>query len=199
MDMTLINDAARALHLLGLAMGFGVAIVADISAARLLVRPLDGREIAALERYHRMVFLGLGLFWASGLVLLWLRTGFSPANFSPKLMTKLGVVSILTVNAILIGRIGLTVLRSMGGRRFGALPSGLRLQMAILGALSTAGWISALALGVFSQMKTMPWATLSEIVGMIYLTALVGAFAAAFTAPVIDSALRRLPGPLARG
>ena len=40
-----LNDAARAVHLLGLAIGFGVAIVADMSAARLFIRPLDPREI----------------------------------------------------------------------------------------------------------------------------------------------------------
>ena len=186
MDLTLVNDAARALHLLGLAIGFGVAIVADISAARLMFRPLDTREIDALHRLHRMVSLGLVLFWASGLVLLWLRTGFQPDNFSAKLMTKLGVVTVLTANAILIGRLGLPVIQTMRGLRFGALPTNIRFQMAVLGALSTAGWICALALGVFSQMKTMDWSVLSEITGTIYLLAMIGAFVAAIAAPMID-------------
>ena len=117
MDLTLVNDAARAAHLVGLAIGFGVAIVADISAARMLIRPLDARETRALHRFHRMVALGLALFWSSGLVLLWLRTGFDPANFSAKLMTKLGVVTLLTINAILIGRIALPVMVSPRGDR----------------------------------------------------------------------------------
>ena len=30
MDQTLINDVARAVHLLGMALGFGVAFIADI-------------------------------------------------------------------------------------------------------------------------------------------------------------------------
>jgi hypothetical protein len=64
-------------------------------------------------------------------------------------------------------------------------------QIAILAALSTAGWISAGALGVFSQLKTMPWSVLSELIGLIYLTAIVGAFAAALTAPWIDMLLAR--------
>ena len=67
MDLTMINDAARAVHLLGLALGFGVAIMADLSASRLLVRPLDAREVDTLHGYHRTVALGLTLFWASGL------------------------------------------------------------------------------------------------------------------------------------
>jgi hypothetical protein len=195
MDQTLLNDAARALHLLGLALGFGVAIVADMSAARLFIRPLDAREIATLHRFHRMVALGLVLFWISGLVLLWLRTGFDLANFSPKLLTKLGVVTFLTVNAILIGRLGLPVIEALQGRRFGALAAGPRIQMAALGALSTAGWISALALGVFSHLKKMDWSLLSEIVGMIYLIALTCAFIAACAAPIVDRFLQTA-GPM---
>jgi hypothetical protein len=202
MDLTLINDAARAAHLVGLALGFGVAIVADLSAARLMVRPLDRREMDALHRFHRMVALGLVLFWTSGLVLLWLRTGFDMANFSPKLMAKLGVVSVLTINAVMIGRIGLPVMEATRGQRFGALPRGVRLQMAALAALSGAGWISALALGVFSQLKTMEWAVLSEIIGLIYLTALAAAGLAALLAPAIDALIsdrRAAPARTAEG
>lgn len=187
MDPTLLNDAARALHLLGLALGFGVAIVADILAARLMIRPLDARDIATLQRFHTIVAFGLALFWASGLILLWLRTGFEAANFSPKLLAKLGVVTVLTVNAVLIGRMGLPMVRGLRGRRFGALAPGQRVQLSMLGALSTAGWVSALALGVFSQMKTMTWSHLSEIIGMIYLTAISCAFLAAFMAPWLGS------------
>ena len=202
MDLTLINDAARAAHLVGLALGFGVAIVADVSASRLMVRPLDRREMDALHRFHRMVALGLFLFWTSGLVLLWLRTGFDTANFTPKLMAKLGVVSVLTINAVMIGRIGLPVMEATRGHRFGVLPRGVRLQMAALAALSGAGWISALALGVFSQLKTMEWAILSEIIGLIYLTALAAASIAALLAPAIDALMsdrRATPARTAEG
>ncbi|NNE87285.1 MAG: hypothetical protein HKN27_04350 [Silicimonas sp.] len=186
MDLTLVNDAARAVHLLGLALGFGVAIVADLSAARTLVRPLSWTEIETLERYHRMVAVGLALFWASGLVLLWLRTGFAVENFSPKLLTKLGVVMLLTVNAVLIGKVGLPAMDRWQGMRFGALPVMERLRLGALAGMSGAGWISALSLGVFSKLKTMEWSVLSELIGMIYLIGLVGAMLLAIAAPVIS-------------
>ena len=191
MDLTMINDAARAVHLLGLAMGFGVAIMADLSAARLMVRPLDAREVETLHRYHRMVAIGLSLVWASGLVLLWLRTGFDPENFSPKLMAKLGIVTLLTINAIMIGRIGLEALDRWHGARFGAIPLSERGRLAALAGLSGAGWISALALGVFSKLKTVEWETLSEIIGVIYLIALIGAMAATFLSPLLIYAMDR--------
>lgn len=191
MELTLLNDAARATHLLGLALGFGVAIAADLCAARSLFRPLDERDFSMLHQYHRTVAFGLVLFWSSGLVLLWLRTGFEPANFSPKLMAKLGVVSLLTFNAVLIGRIGLPTLMAWEGFRFGALPLAHRLRMGALAGMSGAGWISALALGVFSAMKTFEWNVLSEIIGMIYVLGLTGALTTAFLAPLLDFAISR--------
>jgi len=193
MDLMLINDAARAVHLLGLALGFGVAIMADLSAARMLIRPLDGREIDLLHAYHRTVAIGLTLFWASGLVLLWLRTGFQPENFSPKLMAKLGIVTLLTVNAVMIGRIGLPALDKWFGCRFGAIPLGERARLSALAGLSSAGWISALVLGVFSTMRTMNYETLSGIIGAIYLLALLGAIAATFLSPVLLFVFDRWP------
>lgn len=192
MDMTMLNDAARAAHLLGLALGFGVAILADLSAARSLVRPLDNREIESLERYHRTVFFGLFLFWSSGLVLLYLRTGFQPGSFSPKLMTKIGVVTLLTINAVLIGRIGLVTLREWFGCRFGAIPLPERMRLAALAGMSGAGWISALALGVFSKLKTVQWDALSELIGLIYIVGLGGALLTALAAPILNFAMDRV-------
>ncbi|MEM6385916.1 MAG: hypothetical protein AAF718_06740 [Pseudomonadota bacterium] len=191
MDLILLNDAARAAHLLGLALGFGVAIIADLCAARSLFRPLDERELYDLQRYHHTVAFGLALFWASGLVLLWLRTGFSPENFSPKLIAKLCVVGLLTVNAYLIGRLGLPTMIAYAGHRFGDLPITHRLRLGALAGMSSAGWIAALALGVFSALKTFEWEVLSEIIGAIYIVGLGGAIVTAIFSPVVSFVIDR--------
>lgn len=191
MDPTLINDAARAIHLVGLALGFGVAVLADVSASRALSRPLSLSEFETLERYHRMVTVGLFLLWGSGLCLLWLRTGMDPANFTPKLMTKLGVVCLLTLNAVLIGRIGLPTMLAWEGYRFGELPIVERLQLSALALLSGACWVSALALGVFSQLKTVSWDVLGHVTGLIYLAALSLAVISATLAPAVSFVARR--------
>ncbi|MGR3511260.1 MAG: hypothetical protein ACU0GG_00740 [Paracoccaceae bacterium] len=198
MDLDLVNDAARAAHLLGLALGFGVAILADLCAARSLFRPLDEHEFTDLHRYHRTVAFGLALFWASGLLLLWLRTGFDPANFTPKLIAKLCVVTMLTANAYLIGRLGLPTMIAYAGHRFGALPVTHRLRLGALAGMSGAGWIAALALGVFSAMKTFEWSVLSEVIGAIYIIGLGGAILTALIAPVIIFAIDRREMRLAR-
>jgi len=191
MELTLLNDVARAAHLLGLALGFGAAILADLCASRSLLRPLDQRDFDTLHQYHRTVTLGLGVFWASGLVLLWLRTGFAFENFSPKLMAKLGVVALLTANAYLIGRIGLPTMIAWQGLRFGGLPAPHRLRLAALAGMSAAGWVSALALGVFSAMKTFEWDILSQIIGLIYVLGLGTALLTAFIAPILNYAMDR--------
>jgi len=198
MDLDLLNDAARAAHLLGLALGFGVAIVADLCAARSLFRPLENHELADLHRYHRTVAVGLALFWTSGLVLLWLRTGFDLANFSPKLVTKLCVVALLTLNAFLIGRLGLPTIIAYAGHRFGSLPLTHRLRLGALAGMSGAGWIAALALGVFSAMKKFEWNVLSEVIGAIYIIGLGGAILTALLAPLISFAIDRRQYRLAR-
>ncbi len=192
MDLTLVNDAARAVHLLGLALGFGVGLLADLAAARMLVRPLEDRDLRNLEDFHRIVTFGLVLLWASGLVLLWLRTGFDLAQFTPKLMTKIGVVLLLTMNAIAIGRIGMPTLETYQDYRFGEMPLTHRAQLSSLATISAACWVSGLALGVFSALKPLPWETLSVMVGFVYLIALAAALAAALFTPIVSFLARRI-------
>lgn len=194
MDSTLVIDFARGAHLLGLAMGFGIAMLADLCAARALVRPLEERELGLLQTLHRMVTLGLVILWASGLTLLWARTGFDPAQFSPKLMTKLIIVGLLTANALAIGRIALPVLNHYDGYRFGQLPFAYRAQLSALAGLSFTCWVSALALGVFSALKTMPYPLLGEVLAPVFLVGLCVTLLTAFGSPLLSFIVSRRNG-----
>ena len=185
MDLTLVNDAARAVHLLGLALGFGLAILADVSASRAVIRPLSESDILLLKRLHHFVSLGLVLLWISGLVLFWLRTGFDPDRVSPKLMTKVAVVSILTLNAMAIGRVGIPTLLRFQSWRFGDIPFPERAQLCALGTLSAACWIAALSLGVFGYFRTLGAEELTHWLALTYLVALSLAIVAATITPVI--------------
>ena len=190
MDAELLNDAARLVHLVGLALGLGFALLADASAARAVVRPLDGREVALLATLHHLVTLGLVLLWVSGLTLLWLRTGFDPARMTPKLLTKLCVVAVLTLNAMAIGRIGLPTLLRFQSWRFGDIPLPERVQLCALGTLSAACWLSALALGVFGYFKTLNADQLMNIMGFVFVIALLLALLSATVTPVIAFLVR---------
>ena len=65
--------------------------------------------------------------------------------------------------------------------------------------MSGAGWVAALALGVFSAMKTFEWDVLSEIIGVIYIVGLGGALITAIIAPLINFTLDRVRGYRATG
>lgn len=185
MEPIILVDTLRTTHLIGLALGFGVAMLADLFALRSLVVPLRDQDFDTLERMHHAVSVGLCILWGSGLGLLAVRTGFDPAAFSPKLLMKLSVVLFLTANAIIIGRIALPVMEAYAELRFGELPFLERARLAATAGLSTSLWISALALGAFSQMKTMGSQALVVVIGGIVVAAAFGAVAMTFLSPRI--------------
>ena len=199
MDPTFMADTARAIHFLGLALGLGFAIKADFFASRFMLRPLSDYELASLYTYHRTISFGLGLFWISGIALLYLRTGFQAENFSPKLLAKLAVVSVLTINAVLIGRFALTALRRSRQFRLGDLTFWRRIQFCTIGALSMASWVSALVLGVFQIMKKVPPETLWEIIGVIYATSMAVSLVIVLVSPSVGFTVVRPRKPAAMG
>ena len=100
MDNVLLLDAARLAHLVGLAMGLGLALCADAIALKSCFRPITALDVRLLSMIHRVIMVALGVLWASGLMLLTFRTGWDLAAFTPKLVMKLCVVVLLTLNAI---------------------------------------------------------------------------------------------------
>ena len=82
------------------------------------------------------------------------------------------------------------VLRAQKGLQFGAFPSAVRLRLAVIAGLSLSSWVSALALGAFSQLKPMPTEPLVLIFGVVYGLALVGACVMANVSPRLFGATR---------
>ena len=169
---TLPGDLARCLHLIGLALGLGVGLFADLRFLRFLFQPFGESDLALFENVHRTVGWALLLLWISGLWLLALRTGFQPQAFTPKLFAKLAVVSILTVNALLMARLALPVLDRMVGWHMGDMPFFDRLRLTVVGALSAASWVAALCLGVFAAFRSMSAEQLTDFFGAMYGIAL---------------------------
>lgn len=185
MEPIILVDTLRTAHLIGLALGFGVAMLADLYAFRSLLIPLRDQDFETLERMHHAVSVGLCILWGSGLGLLIMRTGLDPAAFSPKLLMKLAVVLFLTANAIVIGRVALPTMEDFAELRFGELPALERAKLSVVAGLSFAFWVSALALGAFSQMKTVSGELLFTLLGVILALAGAGAVAILLGAPRI--------------
>ncbi len=185
MESVFLLDAVRAGHLLGLAIGLGPAICADILVIRSFYRPIQDRDVALLKWLHLVVFAGLALLWVTGLVLLQIRTGMDISQFSPKLMTKVVVVVLLTGNALAIGIYALPRFYDHVGARFGQFDPPTLLNMTIIAGLSASCWFSALSLGAFSQLKPLSHEALSAVFTPVFLIGLVGAVLAGLGAVVI--------------
>lgn len=175
MDNVLLLDAARLAHLVGLAMGLGLALCADAIALKSCFRPITALDVRLLSMIHRVIMVALGVLWASGLMLLTFRTGWDLAAFTPKLVMKLCVVVLLTLNAIIIGIVAMPTYRANLDRLFGQIEQPVRLWLSVIAGLSLSCWFSALALGVFSQLKPLPFDVLGALFLPVFLLGLLGA------------------------
>jgi hypothetical protein len=86
---------------------------------------------------------------------------------------KIGTVSLLTINAILIGRLAMPMVEGHVGRSLINLPFSLKVRAAMIGGVSTTSWLLALALGVSKFLAASDWPVLLVIVPACYLTSLL--------------------------
>jgi len=147
-------DAATFVHLAAMAAGCGAVVFADSTLLRRPSRPFGRGQLAVIEHAHGIITIALVLLWLSGLALLGLKIGFDPARFSPKLVTKLGTVTMLTVTAVAMACYALPYLRANLGRRLIDAPLPQQSALALCAAMSAAGWSTALLLGSSKILKT---------------------------------------------
>lgn len=177
LDQTLIIDLARYAHILAVAIGFGTAFLADYHLLSRLRRPVSDNFLESLELYHSVVWKMIIAMWITGLILIGIRTGFVLSNFSPKLISKLVTVGILTANAALISRFAMPVIRAARGRSILWLPRQTKLGLAIIGAISSASWLLALAMGSSKVLAASSSSVFLVLLPLAYGTAVVLALA----------------------
>lgn len=118
------------------------------------VRLLFGK----LKRQHLRftvdtVAYSLVVLWFTGLTLVWLDTGFAPAEMvlRSKLLLKLVVVSILTLNGLILHWLSFPVLLSKNALSHRAI-----VLLAVTGSISTASWLLAALIGVAEPLARFP-------------------------------------------
>jgi hypothetical protein len=151
---SVLIDISTVAHLGAMAAGLGAVIFADSTIIRRLSRPITRQQLAVVHHAHGVISIALLMLWLSGLALLALKTGFDPAKFTPKLMTKLGTVTVLSITALAMARIALPYLERSVGRRLIDAPLADQAQLALCAAMSAAGWGTALMLGASKILKT---------------------------------------------
>jgi hypothetical protein len=175
MDMTTITDVVRFCHILSVAIGLGAAFFADIYALSRITRKVDEALLATLHTCHRIVWIALFGMWITGTAMIYVRTGFELANFSPKLFSKLFTVTLLTINALLIGQIVMPAVAASRGKSLLSLSLSRKVGMGIMGAVSSASWILALAMGVSHILAKSQWIVFIELLPAGYLFSSLGA------------------------
>lgn len=169
-----VIDAVRIAHLLCFALGMGAGVYCDMRALRRLNTPFSDRDIVEFHRVHSFVSFALVGLWATGLVLIYIRTGFDLSAFSPKLWTKIAVVTVLTLNAVAIGHFVLPHISDHIGSRAVEMPLGTFVTMTVAASLSMFCWLGGVALGASKVLKTADWTLLGQVFSFGFVVVIGG-------------------------
>lgn len=167
-DNKLLIDVIVYFHLLFVAIGLGLAVRLDFIFFRGRHARPSQVLLADTALSHQMISTALVGLWGSGICLIYMRTGFALEAFSPKLWIKLIIVSLLSVNAIIIGIFVMPVMERYKDRPVLDIPIRYKLPMAVSAATSAFCWFTALALGAMTTLKTQSWGTLGTVFGIEY-------------------------------
>lgn len=134
-------------HLVFFALAMALVLKADWQIFR--KRLPSRRRMAIVGRQTGWWFLGL---LVTGTALVWIDTGFNLERImdSPKLLAKLTVVAVLTLNGCLLHLWGLRALTQPS-----ASAGRVALALALVGAISSTGWLMATLLGVGRPLASM--------------------------------------------
>lgn len=156
-------DLLRAAHLICFAAGMGTALYFDFHSFWSLKRPIDDAHLAELARIHHWVsaaFIGL---WLTGLGLIYVRTGFEFANFSPKLWLKVGLMVLMTFNSVIIARVIVPLMRANLNSRLVDLRYWQFCKTTQIAIISMFCWTAGLFLGSSVTLKTAGWDLLAPM------------------------------------
>ena len=197
MDLQIYIDAARYAHIIAIAIGFGAAFLADYHVVSRLGRPIDDDLTTTLQLCHSVIWKMVFAMWVTGLVLVQIRTSFVPANFTPKLICKILTVAILTGNALLISKIAVPLVEQNRGRSLMWLPLGQKLRLAGIGAVSSASWMLALAMGSSKVLAASGWTVFAVFLPFIYFLGIFAAIAVMYLLHMGGQMMAHQPATLA--
>ena len=168
-------DALRSAHLLCFAAGMGVSLYTELRLVSLMATLLEERHVDELDRAHRWVTVAFGGLWITGLGLIYARTGFDAAAFPPKLWVKLALMAVMTLNALVIGRLVLQVLDGEVGWPLIAAPLPVLSFLTAVAVVSAFGWTSGMLLGASAVLQVAPLRVVLGVMGALLLAIAAGA------------------------
>jgi len=170
-------DVLRAAHLTCFAAGMGTALYHDFRTMRGINTPTTARDIDSIDRLHEWISLAFMGLWVTGVILIYVRTAFDLAAFSPKLWLKISLMVFMTVNARMISAYVVPMLKKNVGRALIDMPFRDLFISCQIAITSMFFWTSGMALGSSAYLKTAPWEVLTPLaVGWFVLCSGLGHF-----------------------
>ena len=174
-------------HLIGLMLGFGVAVFLDLYLLRYLFNRKITPEVVQTARFgSKIVNIGLLLLWATGLGFLWHYQIISPEKLgNPKIWAKLSIVVLLSINGIAIHLLILPKLKEkIGSTLLFNEPNTIRYSLLFSGTVSGVSWAMAMGLGVIKEINNVVNASTLLTIYVVLLT--VGFFTIVTISNLID-------------
>ena len=155
-DPAWIRTGLRVVHFCGLVLGVGAATLLDLIIARfILMRGISFEHVYVVDFSSKIVTIGLGLLWISGIGFLIHYGVFEPAKLqNPKIWAKIAIVAVLSVNGLLVHYFVLPRIRNQVGKRLldGLSPFDCSLVL-LAGTVSVISWYVPLILGAIPQLN----------------------------------------------
>ncbi len=146
----------KMIHLVGLMMGFGGAVLTDFVALfGAILRPIDKLVIEISKVLSKIVFAGLFILWVSGAMLLYIRiSNDSIVLTNEKIWAKVAIVLLLTINGFVVHRFALhRMAKRVGQKLFDAETPNETAALCFVASVSSVSWIVPFVLGTASELN----------------------------------------------
>jgi hypothetical protein len=147
-------------HLLGLVLGLGGALILDVMIFHFLNNlTISSREAVIMHLISQMIILGLALLIMSGIAL----TLVNPASYleNPRFLMKMMVVGVVTINGVLLNLFIVPKMEQISFRK-GEMEenTGLIRWAFIAGAVSMISWLSVFILAMINPLEAFSFGVL---------------------------------------
>lgn len=138
-DSTWLSTTVTALHLIGMLIGGGLALAADRATLRISHEQPGERErhLGELNAIHRPVLMAMALLFVTGVMMV--TSDVATFLASPVLWIKLGLVTLLLFNGVVLERTETSLRRSDEGASWG--------KLRVAAVCSIGLWIATLVAG----------------------------------------------------
>jgi hypothetical protein len=155
-----IRSGLRLVHFAGIILGVGAATLLDLIIFRfVMTRRIEETDIRIIVFASHVIMVGLALLWVSGLGFFVYYWFFDPSKIpNPKLVAKIIIVSVLTLNAFLVHSFVLPQITiQIGQYLLDGLSKFHCFLLIAIGTISAISWYVPLVLGIVPQFNnTIP-------------------------------------------